>query len=118
MTGLKIISASFFKTETGNEPVRDWLNGLSDDYKKKIGDDIRTAEFGWPVGMPLCRSINSVPGLWEIRTDLGDRNIARTLFCTHRGKMVLLHGIIKKSQKLPQKDRDLAAKRMRGIKNE
>lgn len=45
----------FFRTDAGNEPVREWLKSLSSDDRKVIGDDIRTVQFGWPVGMPLNR---------------------------------------------------------------
>lgn len=97
-------------------PVRDWLLELTPEDRKAIGDDIRTAEFGWPVGMPLCRSINGVAGLWEVRTRLSDGRIARVFFCAHDGSMVLLHGFIKKSQKTPAKELETAVQRMRGLR--
>ena len=97
-------------------PVREWLLSLSSDDRKVIGDDIRAAEFGWPLGMPLCRCITSRKGLWEIRSNLKDRRISRVLFCVHAGKMVLLHGIIKKTQKTPDRDLDLAVARQKGLK--
>jgi phage-related protein len=74
------------------------------------------AEFGWPIGMPLCRAIRGIKGLWEIRVDLAGGRAARVLFCVHQGGMVLLHGFMKKSQKTPNHERALAAKRMRGLK--
>ena len=82
---------------------------------KAIGDDIRTAEFGWPIGMPLCRPLKGYKGLWEIRTNLSNGRIARVFFCAHGGAMVLLHGFIKKSKKTPVQDLNLADKRMRGL---
>jgi len=90
--------------------------GLAQDDRKVIGDDIRTAEFGWPIGMPLCRSIKGRKGLWEIRSNLSDGRIARVFFCSHEGGMVLLHGFIKKSQKTADKELDVADKRMRGLR--
>lgn len=89
---------------------------LSAEDRKAIGDDIRTAEFGWPIGMPLCRSIKGHRGLWEIRSSLRDGRIARVFFCAHDGSMVLLHGFIKKSQKTPQAELETADRRMRGLK--
>lgn len=112
----KQLPARFFESETGRVPVRDWLLSLSPEDRKIIGDDIRTAEFGWPVGMPLCRAIKGCKGLWEIRSSLLDGRIARVFFCAHRGSMVLLHGFIKKSQKTPAKELEIADKRMRGLK--
>ncbi len=96
-------------------PVRDWLLSLSDADRKAIGDDIRTAEFGWPIGMPLCRSISGRKGLWEIRANLEGGRIARVLFCINDGAMVLLHGFIKKTQKTPDNELTIAERRMRGL---
>lgn len=113
--GSKQLPARFFESDTGKVPVREWLLDLSPEDRKAIGDDIRTAEFGWPIGMPLCRSIRGRRGLWEIRSNLSDGRIARVFFCAHDGSMVLLHGFIKKSQKTPENELVTAEKRMRGL---
>lgn len=113
MSDKKRLPAKFFQQDGGNEPVRDWLLGLDARERQLIGNDIMTAEFGWPVGMPLCRPMGG--GLWEVRSDLPDGKIARVLFCALKGEMVLLHGFIKKTQKTPKADLDLAKKRMRGL---
>jgi len=112
----KRLPARFFQSETGKVPVREWLLSLSPTDRKIIGDDIRTAEFGWPIGMPLCRPITGRKGLWEIRSSLPDGRIARVFFCAHKGSMVLLHGFIKKTQKTPDKELAIAERRMRGLK--
>lgn len=112
---LKTFPACFFKTETGREPVKEWLLDLEPEDRKIIGDDIRTAEFGWPIGMPLCRALKGYKGLWEIRSNLTKGRIARVFFCAHKGRMVLLHGIIKKTQKTPDKELDVANRRMKGL---
>src|SRR5262249_33823621 len=70
----KKIVVIFYRTEAGGEPVREWLKKLPATEKKLIGDDIKTVEFGWPIGMPVCRPLGS--GLYEVRTDLRNR-IAR-----------------------------------------
>ena len=108
--GDKRISVGFYRSETGSEPVRDWLQGLDREEKKLIGEDIKTVEYGYPIGMPTCRSLGN--GLYEVRTNL-NRKIARVFFCIHEGKMMLLHGFIKKTQKTPQKELDTALKRKR-----
>lgn len=113
---LKRLPAAFFRQASGAEPVRDWLLSLSVDDRKTVGDDIRTAEFGWPVGMPLCRKMAGADGLWEIRTKLSGGRIGRVLFCVHDGRMVLLHGFIKKAQKTPLNELDTATRRMKGLK--
>jgi phage-related protein len=116
MVEAKRFPARFFQSDTGRMPVRDWLLDLTNDDRKAVGDDIRAAEFGWPIGMPLCRPISGRKGLWEIRSDLSDGRIARVFFCAFEGEMILLHGMIKKTQKTPEKDLDVAEKRMKGLK--
>jgi phage-related protein len=98
----------FFRTTEGREPVRDWLRSLPMLERKTIGDDIRTVQFGWPLGMPLVRKLEA--GLWEVRIKLTNR-IARVLFTIVDDDAVLLHGFIKKSQKIPQTDLDMARHR-------
>ena len=99
---------SSFRTDAGGEPVRDWLKSLpSDEDRKRIGEDIKTVEFGWPVGMPACRPLGD--GVHEVRTSLPENRIARVLFyIDKKGRMVLLHGFIKKTRKTPDDDLDLA----------
>lgn len=103
-----VLEVRFFATETGNEPVREWLSQLPKAARREIGTDIKTAQFGWPLGMPTVRKLE--PGLWEIRTDLGD-TIARVIFSITGATMVLLHGFIKKTQKLPSHDLKIAKQR-------
>ena len=104
------LDVRFFKTDGGTEPVRDWLLELSAIDRKAIGEDIKTVQFGWPLGMPLVRKMDK--DLWEVRIHL-ERRIARVLFTIAVGKIVLLHGFIKKSQATPKTDLDLAKDRMR-----
>lgn len=103
------LQVKFFRQESGREPVREWLKSLSADDRKRIGEDIKTVQWGWPLGMPLVRSLGG--GLWELRTDIKGR-IARVIFCTHDNRIVLLHGFIKKTQKTPDRDIRLARQRM------
>jgi len=114
-SGEKRIRAVFFCTAAGTEPVRDWLKGLSKKDRTLIGKDVMKVEYGWPLGMPVCRPLGN--GLYEIRTDLSSRRIARVLFFIYRNQMVLLHGFIKKDQKTPKKDLTLARNRKRQVDN-
>jgi phage-related protein len=98
----------FFRTETGREPVREWLKDLPKDERRIIGEDIMTVQFRWPLGMPLVDHLGS--GIWEIRSRLPNR-IARTLFFVHTGEIIILHGFIKKTRKTPNEDRALALRR-------
>lgn len=111
--GLKKLPAVFYRTAGGAEPVRDWLKELKEEDRRAVGTDIARAEFGWPVGMPLCRSLGG--GLWEVRSSLPRGRIARVIFCVSSGHMVLLHGFEKKSQATPLPDLELARKRQKEI---
>lgn len=105
----KRVPALFFAHAQGTEPVRDWLKSLDKADRLRIGEDIRTVEFGWPIGMPVCRPLGK--GLYEVRTTLTNR-IARVLFAIEDGEMILLHGFIKKSRATPQDDLKLARQRL------
>ena len=102
------LAVVFFKTEAGNEPVREWLRRLSKEDRKTIGEDILTVQYAWPVGKPLVDHL--CEGIWEVRPRLRNR-IARTLFMQANQEIVLLHGFIKKTGKTPKHDLILASQR-------
>ncbi len=104
----RMLPAVFFQTDTGNEPVREWLQDLPKAERRMIGIDIMTVQFRWPLGMPLVRPIGA--GIYEVRSTLPTR-IARILFLVHKSEIVLLHGFIKKTKKTPTEDRALALQR-------
>jgi phage-related protein len=109
MSEPKRVPARFFRNALGNEPVRDWLKSLSKEDKFLIGGDIKTVEYGWPIGMPTCRPMGD--GLFEVRTNLSNSRISRVLFSFHGEYMFLLHGFIKKTQKTPPQALELARQR-------
>ncbi len=115
MDDLMRLRVVFFKSLSGNEPVREWLKSLPIEDKKIIGEDIKTVQFGWPLGMPLVRKLEAK--LWEVRITLRNR-IARILFTVEGNQMVLLHGYIKKSQKTPPEDLNLARERLARLRGE
>jgi phage-related protein len=109
---LKVV---FYKSQNGKEPVRDWLKSLPMQDKKSIGEDIKTVQFGWPLGMPLVRKLE--PGLWEVRSNTSF-GIARVLFTVQGEFIVLLHGFVKKSSKTPSYDLSLARRRLAQARGE
>ena len=111
-----ILTVRFYCSSTGTEPVRDWLKTqVSADARKEIGADIKTVQFGWPIGMPVVRKMES--GLWEVRSNIAE-GIARVFFTVVAADMILLHGFVKKSSGTPNKELELARKRMKEVKNE
>ena len=109
MNGEPLLRVSFFRTDSERVPVREWLKGLDEADRKSIGRDIQFVQFRWPLGMPLVRKIESY--LWEVRSQLSSRRTARVLFTISNNKMVLLHGFIKKSQRISQTDLRIARQR-------
>ena len=106
---MKVISVKFYQSASGNEPVKEWLKSLSKDDKRIIGEDIKTVEYGWPLGMPLVRKLEK--DLWEVRSDITNKEIARVFFTIINGLMVLLHAFKKKSEKTPPNELDIARNR-------
>jgi phage-related protein len=104
----------FFRTLTGAEPVREWLKELARSDRKTIGEDIKTVQFGWPIGLPLVRKLDTE--LWEVRSRL-QRRIARVIFSIQGDLMILLHGFVKKSQKTPAADLSTARNRLKQFKD-
>ena len=101
----------FYRTSGGAEPVIEWLRSLPAADRRVIGTDLATVQLGWPIGMPLCRPLGQ--GLWEVRSTLPSRRIARVLFFVHEDRIGVVHGFIKKTQKTPADDLELARRRMK-----
>lgn len=52
-----ILRVVFYQSENKSEPVRDWLKSLTLEEKRKLGEEIKTVQFGWPLGMLLVRKM-------------------------------------------------------------
>lgn len=108
------LNVYFYKTNSGNEPVREWLKSLPKEDMRIIGFDIKTVQYGYPIGMPLTRALQGTGGLEEVRSNIKN-GIVRVIFYVEDNKMVLLHGFIKKTQTTPKKELDLAIKRYKEL---
>ncbi len=104
----------FFRLDSGREPVRDWLKNLDQASRRVIGEDIKTLQIGWPVGMPLARKM--ADNLWELRSRIPS-GIARTIFTVQRRNIVLLHGFVKKGQKTPPNEMATAKRRLTSLRS-
>ncbi len=109
------IDLVFYRGKYGNEPVRDWLIDLPVANRREIGLDLQRVQYRWPVGMPLVRPMGK--GLFEVRTPLPDGTTARVMICFRRGELYVLHGFIKKAQKMPVSDLEIARKRQKEVQN-
>ena len=111
---MKKLTSLFFEIAGGHKPVREWLLTLEKQDRKIIGQDIKTVEFGWPVGMPVCRHLEGK--LYEVRGHISDKRIARVIFLVTGEYMILLNGFVKKTQKTPKSEIELARKRAKEIR--
>lgn len=102
---------TFYETNGGNEVVLDFLRSLPQNDRKTVGEDLKTLQFGYPLGMPLCRHLRSQ--IWELRSSLPSKREVRLLFFFHSSsqQIIVLHGFIKTSRTTPKSDIDLAERR-------
>ena len=107
---LKPIPLVFWRSAAGREPVREWLTDLPRDDQRVIGRDMAKVQFGWPIGLPVCRPLGR--GLWEVRSTLPSRREARVLFGFHEGWLIALHAFIKKTRATAAEDLVLARQRL------
>jgi phage-related protein len=103
------LPVTFFRLDSGREPVRLWLKGMSPADRRIIGEDIKTLQLGWPIGMPLARKVDA--GLWELRSRT-TTGIARVFFTVPGNRIVLLHGFVKKTGRTPIRELALARRRL------
>lgn len=109
---LKVI---FYAESNGNEPVRKWLKALDKEIRAVIGEDVKKVQFRWPLGLPLVRHLEG--SLWEVRSTFPN-GIARIIFVAMKGRMVLLHGFVKKTPKTPSQDLAIAKERLKKYEEE
>lgn len=109
------IELVFYRSAAGNEPVREWLVGLPVANRREVGLDLQRVQYRWPVGMPLVRPMGK--GLFEVRTPLPDGTTARVMICFQGGELYALHGFVKKAQKTPAPDLEIARKRQKEVQN-
>ncbi|WP_202756365.1 type II toxin-antitoxin system RelE/ParE family toxin [Burkholderia cenocepacia] len=106
------LGVRFFRTARDHEPVREWLHALGQAEGRAIGEEIKTVQLGWPLGMPLVRKM--AKDLWEIRVMVPGRS-ARVLFTVVGDTMVLLHGFFKQSRGTPSDDLDVTVARLKTL---
>ena len=109
------LTVRFFRMKSGREPVLDWIRARSAKERKVLGEEIRTVQLGWPLGMPVVKKLET--DLWEIRVRLPSAT-ARLLFTVLRDEIVLLHAFMKKSQRTPGDDLALARQRRNLVLND
>ena len=96
------------------EKVKKFVGSLSNESEAELVSLIDVLErSNRPLVMPYSRSLGNK--LFELRT-AGEIQV-RIFYCFHKNTAYLLHGIIKKSQKIPKKDFDYARKMQKFIES-
>ena len=110
MSSTRKLPCSFYRSPSGDEPVREWLKALGKTDRQTIGEDIAYVQYKWPIGKPRVDHLRG--SVWEIRSKIGNR-IARVLFAVEGAEMILLHAFVKKTQQTSPANIDLATKRLK-----
>ena len=101
----------FYRTASGKRPVREFLDGLTAGQRAKALSVLTMlAEAGYELGPPWLKKIED--DLWELRIQVGKVRL-RFLFCVERARCVVLHGVKKKRDRLPERDLQTARLRRR-----
>lgn len=108
---------TYYKDKDGKSPVEEFLiklkianNSLAEQAFKGL-EKIRNRAYHRE---PLSKYVE--PGLWEVRIRSGT-DILRILYTFTKGRIIiLLHVFIKKQQKIPVNELDIARKRLKEIK--
>ncbi len=109
----KPVPLVFWRSASGHEPVREWLNELSREDQRTIGRDIAKVQFGWPVGLPVCRAMGG--GLWEVRSSLPSKREARVIFGFDDGVLIALTAFFKKTRATPSEELAMARQRLKDV---
>ena len=105
----------FWRSSTGKEPVREFLQEQTKPDRVRLGSDLRKLQFGWPIGMPLVRSLGG--DLWELRSSTPSKREVRIIFASGDDVLVLLHAFVKKSQKTPPSEMAVARQRLKELQS-
>ena len=102
----------FYYNQSVKDDIEDFPGGIK---KRYFNLTDRMIEYGPNLGEPHTKALGD--GLFEIRAK-SQEGIGRAFYCTVIGKkIIVLHAIIKKSQKTQKKDLDMAKKRMKEVQN-
>ena len=93
----------YFETANGRRPVQEFVDSLDARSKAKIARTLDLLEqFGVKLGMPYAKHVEG--DMWELRIRVGSNQYRIIYFLFTGGAFILLHGFMKKSGQIPQRD--------------
>ncbi|MFH1016645.1 MAG: type II toxin-antitoxin system RelE/ParE family toxin [Pseudomonadota bacterium] len=110
------MKVKFYVTSSGRSPVEEFFQEQSVDLRSDFLDAVNLLTGGRPLGMPVNRNLSAIHhGLNELR--LKDRTgHVRVLYFIKKAEAVyVLHAFRKRTQKLPQREIDVALRRIREV---
>jgi len=104
-----MLDIEYYQTANGNEPVKDFIEGLDTKLQVKTLRSIQLLEeYGNSLREPESKPLGD--GLFELRASFSRGETRVLYFFWHKNKAVLTHGFIKKSQKTPLREIEKAKK--------
>jgi phage-related protein len=102
---------NFYRTETGNCPIEEFLDSLSSKQAQKVAWVLRLIEELELVPGQYFEKLVNTEDIWEVRVQFGG-DIFRLLgFFAGSSVLILTNGFAKKSQKTPRQEIELATRR-------
>ncbi|MEX0856714.1 MAG: type II toxin-antitoxin system RelE/ParE family toxin [Balneolaceae bacterium] len=100
----------FYRTETGNCPVEEFLQSLSDKQSKKVAWTLRVVRDLEQVPTQYLKKLKSTDDIWEVRATLGNNTFRLLGFFDGPKLIVLTSGFAKKTNKVPKQEIETAEK--------
>ncbi len=101
----------FYRTSSGDCPVDDFLDSLSDRVAQKVAWVLRLVE-RLEIVPPQCfKKLVGTDDLWEVRAQMGGNSYRLLGFFENSRQLILTNGFAKKQQKTPRKEVELAQQR-------
>lgn len=107
-------SVNYYTDETGEQPVKEWVKSLDDKLRLKVYRAFDLLEqFNLNLKAPYVKPLEDK--LYELRIK-DQKGIYRVIYFAHTGKeFIMLNGFVKKTQKTPKKELELAKVRMKEV---
>ena len=107
-------TVNYYTDETGEQPVKEWIERLDIKLRLKVYRSFELLEqFNLNLKAPYVKPLEDK--LYELRIK-DQKGIYRVIYFAHIGKeFIMLNGFVKKTQKTPKKEIELAKRRMKEV---
>jgi phage-related protein len=114
---LSKVQVIFFKRSDDTVPMKDWLDNLQAKDRRKCLERIeRLRNQGHELNRPFAAYLKD--DIYELRVKCGNVNYRMLYFFYERSAVVIFHGLVKKTQRVPSQDIDRALERKAEFKRD